>query len=195
MNWSPETTPLIRIVVEGAVDRFGGRPVHMNRTRLSSRGITSRPGSSAGGTLASSSSFAGLGKRDDGSERRHDARGQPRCRSRRSRTAPVPASSRLRSAGQGGRARGAPLNPRFTHLGKRKASRWSVAPVPSLSAEEAAERWDCDVETAAEIIFGEDGFLELGLVASLNGNGRIVVIERGLKAAASVEVLNPVGVT
>lgn len=30
MSWSPETTPLIHIVIEGAVDRFCGRPVHMN---------------------------------------------------------------------------------------------------------------------------------------------------------------------
>jgi hypothetical protein len=83
-------------------------------------------------------------------------------------------------------------DPRFVHTGRRRASLWAVAPVPSLSVDEAALRWDCDIETATEIIFGPEGFLEQGLVASLNGNGRVIVTARGLEAAARLEALNPV---
>ena len=72
---------------------------------------------------------------------------------------------------------------RFVQTGKRKASRWSVVPARSFDAQEAAERWGCDVATVDEILFGESGFLELGLVASLNGNGRVRVTERGLAIA------------
>ena len=75
---------------------------------------------------------------------------------------------------------------RFVHTGKTKASRWDVRK-SSFDAREAAERWGCDRETAAEIIFGPDGFLERGYVCSLNGNGRVVVTELGLIAAAAVE--------
>lgn len=82
-------------------------------------------------------------------------------------------------------------DPRFVQTGKRRASRWSVAPAASLSAAEAALRWDCDLETAEEIIFGPEGFLERGFVTSLNGNGRVVVTERGLEIAAAVEALDP----
>jgi len=74
-------------------------------------------------------------------------------------------------------------DPRFAQSGKRKASRWSVVPPRSFDAQEAAERWGCDVATVDEILFGESGFLELGLVASLNGNGRVRVTERGLAIA------------
>jgi hypothetical protein len=78
---------------------------------------------------------------------------------------------------------------RFVHTGRTKASAWGLATVPSLSVEEAALRWDVDVATAAEFIFGADGFLERGLVASLNGNGRVVVTRRGLELAEAVESL------
>jgi hypothetical protein len=77
---------------------------------------------------------------------------------------------------------------RFLHRGKRRASRWDVRRV-SIDAAEAASRWGCDPETAAEIIFGPDGLLERGFVASLNGNGRVVVTRIGLEAAAALEVL------
>lgn len=74
-------------------------------------------------------------------------------------------------------------DPRFEQTGRRRASHWSVA-VRSFDAMEAAARWDCDPETAGEIIFGPEGFLELGLVASLNGNGRVFVTGQGREAAA-----------
>jgi len=74
-------------------------------------------------------------------------------------------------------------DPRFLQSGRRRASRWSVVPARSFDAQEAAERWGCDVATVDEILFGESGFLELGLVASLNGNGRVRVTERGLAIA------------
>jgi hypothetical protein len=57
----------------------------------------------------------------------------------------------------------------------------------SFDAAEAAERWRCSPKTADEFIFGPEGFLERGFVASLNGNGRVVVTELGLVAAATVE--------
>lgn len=76
---------------------------------------------------------------------------------------------------------------RFQNEGRGRASLWSLVPVPSLSIEEAASRWSCDVEMARTIIFGKDGFVERGYVASLNGNGRVVVTERGLDVAALVE--------
>jgi hypothetical protein len=44
---------------------------------------------------------------------------------------------------------------------------------------------------ASAIIFGREGFLERGLVQSLNGNGRVVVTTRGLEAAAAVEAMDP----
>jgi hypothetical protein len=75
---------------------------------------------------------------------------------------------------------------RFVHYGKRRASRWDVRKT-SFDALEAAARWGCDPEMADEIIFGEEGFLERGFVASLNGNGRVVVTELGLSVAAMVE--------
>lgn len=69
---------------------------------------------------------------------------------------------------------------RFARSGRTKGSRWLLAaPVRSFDAAEAAVRWDCDLETATEIIFGDEGFLERGLVASLNGNGRVVVTAHG----------------
>ena len=79
---------------------------------------------------------------------------------------------------------------RFVHNGlKARASRWDVSPVPSIDATEAALRWRCDIETARTIIFGEGGFVERGYVASLNGNGRVFLTERGLEVAALVEWL------
>jgi hypothetical protein len=68
---------------------------------------------------------------------------------------------------------------------RRKGSLWDVR---SFDAFEAAERWKCDVETATEILFGAEGFLERGLVQSLNGKGRVVVTDAGLALAASVSV-------
>lgn len=75
---------------------------------------------------------------------------------------------------------------RFVHRGKTKSSRWDVRKT-SFDAVEAAARWGCDPEMAADIIFGPDGFLERGFVASINGNGRVVVTEHGLATAAAVE--------
>jgi len=75
---------------------------------------------------------------------------------------------------------------RFVRTGRTKASRWSIRS-RGFDAHEAAARWSCTPETAAEIIFGAEGFLERGFVASLNGNGRVVVTERGLEIAAIVQ--------
>ena len=75
---------------------------------------------------------------------------------------------------------------RFVRTGKTKASRWNIRK-SSFDAAEAAARWSCDPEMAEEIIFGPEGFLERGIVASLNGNGRVVVTEHGLATAAAVE--------
>jgi hypothetical protein len=80
---------------------------------------------------------------------------------------------------------------RFKQSGKRRASRWSVARFRSFNAVEAAERWDCDLETARELLFGIGGFLERGFVSSLNGNGRVVVSERGLAVSRAVTALDP----
>lgn len=83
-------------------------------------------------------------------------------------------------------------DPRFHRAGKTKASHWGLTPaVRSFDAGEASERWGCDVETAREIIFGCEGFLERGYVTSLNGNGRVVVTERGLRVSAFVGSLDP----
>ena len=79
---------------------------------------------------------------------------------------------------------------RFVQTGKTKASLWSAVPARSFDAQEAAERWGCDVATVDEILFGESGFLELGLVASLNGNGRVRVTERGLVASLRLDSLS-----
>lgn len=73
---------------------------------------------------------------------------------------------------------------RFVRTGRTKATLWSVG-VPSLSADEAAVRWDCDPAMATEFIFGSGGFVERGFVA--HGNGRVIATERGLKIAALVE--------
>lgn len=79
-------------------------------------------------------------------------------------------------------------DPRFIRTGRTKASRWDVRR-SSFDAAEAACRWDCDTETATEIIFGPEGFLELGLVSSLNGNGRVIVTDLGCSFAALVEAV------
>jgi hypothetical protein len=77
---------------------------------------------------------------------------------------------------------------RFVQHGRRRASRFDLAgTVRSFDASEAAERWNCDISTAERIIFGREGFLKLGLVRSLNGNGRVVVTELGLKLARVLE--------
>ena len=78
-------------------------------------------------------------------------------------------------------------DPRFRRTGKGRASQWDVVPPRSFDAEEAAERWLCSTETAGEIVFGPEGFLERGFVASLNGNGRVVVTELGLAMAGTLE--------
>jgi hypothetical protein len=73
-----------------------------------------------------------------------------------------------------------------------QAARWVLAsPVRSFDASEAAERWTCGVETATEIIFGPDGFVERGYVVSLNGNGNgvVLVTDLGIEVAAMVEAL------
>jgi hypothetical protein len=77
---------------------------------------------------------------------------------------------------------------RFVQHGRRRASRFDLAgPVRSFDAVEAAERWQCELATATEILFGADGFLERGYVRSLNGNGRVVVTELGLELARAME--------
>ena len=74
-------------------------------------------------------------------------------------------------------------DPRFECQGKGRSSLWNVRTVPSMDATEAAARWGCDVETATTIIFGSEGFLERGLVASVDGNGRVFLTELGLGAS------------
>ncbi len=76
---------------------------------------------------------------------------------------------------------------RFRLIGKGRACRWEVVPPRSFDEDEAAERWGCSTETATEILFGEGGFLELELVASLNGNGRVLVTAHGLEMAETLE--------
>ena len=79
-------------------------------------------------------------------------------------------------------------DPRFVQVGKRRASRFDLAsPVPTFDVHEAAAHFDCTVELATEFLFGEGGFLELGLVERLNGNGRLAVTELCLEMAAVVE--------
>jgi hypothetical protein len=86
-------------------------------------------------------------------------------------------------------------DPRFVWTGKRRASRFDLAStVRSFDAGEASERWGCSTETATEILFGAEGFLERGLVSTLNGNGRVVVTDAGLAMAGVVGALDP-GVT
>ena len=80
---------------------------------------------------------------------------------------------------------------RFVHSGKRRASLWSVRTSSGYTVDELAARWGRDREMASAIIFGREGFLERGLVQSLNGNGRVVVTTRGLEAAAAVEAMDP----
>ena len=70
-------------------------------------------------------------------------------------------------------------DPRFERQGGGRSSLWSVRPCPTIDATEAAVRWGCDVETARTIIFGSEGFLERGLVASFDGNGRVFVTDLG----------------
>lgn len=79
-------------------------------------------------------------------------------------------------------------DPRFVRTGKTKASRWDVKKA-SFDAAEAAAYWGCDRELAAEFIFGPEGFLERGLVASLNGNGRVAVTADGLALTAAFEAV------
>ena len=70
---------------------------------------------------------------------------------------------------------------RFVHSGKRRASLWSVRTSSGYTVAELAARWGRDRDMASAIIFGREGFLERGLVQSLNGNGRVVVTTRGLR--------------
>jgi hypothetical protein len=72
-------------------------------------------------------------------------------------------------------------NPRFVQAGRRRGSTFALAERRAFDADEAAACWDCDPKTAAEILFGAGGFLELGLVAQLNGNGRVFVTELGVE--------------
>ena len=89
---------------------------------------------------------------------------------------------------------------RFEHVGRRKGSRWSLAPsrngrhpaVVSFTTADAAERWRCSEATASEILFGEGGFLERGFVSSLNGrDGPFVVTESGRELAHAMSLLDP----
>jgi len=78
-------------------------------------------------------------------------------------------------------------DPRFHRSGKRRACRWGLGPTPrSFDVGEAAERWGCRTETAAEILFGSEGFLERGLVASVNGNGTVTVTAAGVALSRAV---------
>ena len=88
----------------------------------------------------------------------------------------------------------------FEHVGRRKGSRWSLAPsrngrhpaVVSFTTADAAERWRCSEATASEILFGEGGFLERGFVSSLNGrDGPFVVTESGRELAHAMSLLDP----
>jgi len=84
---------------------------------------------------------------------------------------------------------------RFEHVGRRKGSRWSLAPsrngrhpaVVSFTTADAAERWRCSEATASEFLFGEEGFEARGLVERLDGNGRVRVTARGLELALGLE--------
>ena len=86
-------------------------------------------------------------------------------------------------------------DPRFEHVGRRKGSRWSLAPsrngrhpaVVSFTTADAAERWRCSEATASEFLFGEEGFEARGLVERLDGNGRVRVTARGLELALGLE--------
>ena len=81
---------------------------------------------------------------------------------------------------------------RFARTGRARATRWSLAEPPRcFDVAEAAARWGCDLELAREFLLGEDGFLARGYVRSLNGNGQLIVTERGLAAAYAVASLKP----
>lgn len=80
---------------------------------------------------------------------------------------------------------------RFVLTGKARASRWSVREVvnavddlPTFTVDELASRWKCDRAMGTTIVFGPEGFLERGYVASLNGNGRVRVTALGLELSA-----------
>ena len=79
-------------------------------------------------------------------------------------------------------------DPRFTRTGSTKASRWDLVP-PGFSTAEAATHWNCSIEMAEELLFGPDGFVERGFVASANGNGRVLVTELGLEVSAHMKAL------
>jgi hypothetical protein len=82
-------------------------------------------------------------------------------------------------------------DPRFVHTGRRRASLWAVAPVPSLSVDEAALRWDCDAELAREWIHGPEGFVERGILVNANGNGRLALTPYGMKLARAFVSVGP----
>jgi hypothetical protein len=77
---------------------------------------------------------------------------------------------------------------RFTRSGRARATRWDLK---GFDAAEAASHWKIPVELAEEFIHGEGGLVELGLVASVNGNGRVAVTELGLELSWHVASLGP----
>jgi hypothetical protein len=82
---------------------------------------------------------------------------------------------------------------RFVHTGKTKASRWDVREEGFTAADLASRkaRWECrpedppcSLELAEEILAG---FEKRGLVERLNGNGRVVLTERGVTLSHALE--------
>jgi hypothetical protein len=75
---------------------------------------------------------------------------------------------------------------RFARSGKTKASRWAVQKA-GFDAVELAALLDIEPAMAEEFLFGPEGFLEHGFVVSLNGNGRVLVTERGMTLSRALE--------
>jgi hypothetical protein len=74
-------------------------------------------------------------------------------------------------------------DPRFERRGGGRSTVWGLAAVRSFDAADLAERWDCDVEMATELVFGCGGFVELGYFERLHGGGRVVLTALGLAAS------------
>jgi hypothetical protein len=83
-------------------------------------------------------------------------------------------------------------DPRFVRSGKRRASRWGLAPPASFDVDEAAVRWRCSRARAQFILFGPGGFLERGFVAR-SGENRLAVTERGREVSHAIGHMHPDG--
>ena len=80
---------------------------------------------------------------------------------------------------------------RFVHTGKRRASRWGVAPAAgSFTPADAAECWGCPLALAEEFLAG---FEENGLVERINGNGSLRATDDGLELSAVLRDVAPSG--